>query len=170
MSRFLNMLCSWLMMISIIAVGHSLQSFQDHTFLYENIYTGKPDLGEKAKTCMLCVGDSDAWWGNHEEGFPVASFRNQVMGHMVYTLHCIWRITNPRSSQTMIQTLKRYPKSLQVGFPHERLQARHGFPQCPEPLCWRVIAHFCLCFPALIRGVAWAAAPFHSSDNSMSHL
>ncbi|XP_010854144.1 PREDICTED: probable ergosterol biosynthetic protein 28 [Bison bison bison] len=44
MSRFLNVLCSWLMMISIIAVGHSLQSFRDHTFLYENIYTGKPDL------------------------------------------------------------------------------------------------------------------------------
>nr|XP_014331974.1 PREDICTED: probable ergosterol biosynthetic protein 28 [Bos mutus] len=52
MSRFLNMLCSWLMMISIIAVGHSLQSFQDHTFLYENIYTGKPDLvnGLQART------------------------------------------------------------------------------------------------------------------------
>ena len=52
--------------------------------------------------------DSDAWWGNHEEGFPVASFKNQVMWHMVYTLHCIWRITNPRSSQTMTQILKRY--------------------------------------------------------------
>ena len=54
MSRFLNVLRSWLMMTSIIATGHSLQSFQDHTFLYENIYTGKPDLGEKAKTCILC--------------------------------------------------------------------------------------------------------------------
>ena len=60
MSRFLNVLRSWLMMTSIIAVGHSLQSFRDHTFLYENIYTGKPDLGEKAKTCILCAGDSDA--------------------------------------------------------------------------------------------------------------
>ncbi|XP_045017961.1 ergosterol biosynthetic protein 28 homolog isoform X5 [Bubalus bubalis] len=45
MSRFLNVLRSWLMMTSIIVVGHSLQSFRDHTFLYENIYTGKPDLG-----------------------------------------------------------------------------------------------------------------------------
>lgn len=113
--------------------------------------------------------DSDTWWGNHE-GFPVASFRNQVMGRMVYTLHCIWRITHPRSSQTMTQTLTRYPKSLQVGFPHELPQAHDGFPQRPEPLCWRVAAHFSLRFPALIRGVAWAAAPFHSSDNSMSHL
>ncbi|XP_055394676.1 uncharacterized protein LOC129621820 isoform X1 [Bubalus kerabau] len=55
MSRFLNVLRSWLMMTSIIVVGHSLQSFRDHTFLYENIYTGKPDLGEKAKTCILCA-------------------------------------------------------------------------------------------------------------------
>ncbi|MXQ96611.1 hypothetical protein E5288_WYG022006 [Bos mutus] len=52
MSRFLNVLRSWLMMTSIIATGHSLQSFQDHTFLYENIYTGKPDLvnGLQART------------------------------------------------------------------------------------------------------------------------
>uniref|UniRef100_A0A8B9X4A5 Ergosterol biosynthesis 28 homolog n=1 Tax=Bos mutus grunniens TaxID=30521 RepID=A0A8B9X4A5_BOSMU len=52
MSRFLNVLRSWLMMTSIIAAGHSLQSFQDHTFLYENIYTGKPDLvnGLQART------------------------------------------------------------------------------------------------------------------------
>ena len=55
MSRFLNMLCSWLMMISIIAVGHSLQSFQDHTFLYEKLYTGKPDLGKKANTSSFVV-------------------------------------------------------------------------------------------------------------------
>ncbi|XP_055394675.1 ergosterol biosynthetic protein 28 homolog isoform X4 [Bubalus kerabau] len=52
MSRFLNVLRSWLMMTSIIVVGHSLQSFRDHTFLYENIYTGKPDLvnGLQART------------------------------------------------------------------------------------------------------------------------
>ena len=29
--------------------------------------------------------------------FLLASFRNQVMAHIMYTLHCIWRITNPRS-------------------------------------------------------------------------
>ena len=48
--------------------------------------------------------------------FLLASFRNQVMVHIVYTLHCIWRVSKPRSSQTMTQTLKRYPKSLQVSF------------------------------------------------------
>ena len=102
--------------------------------------------------------------------FLLASFKNQVMAHIIYTLHCIWRITNPRSSQTMTQILKRYPKSLQVGFPHEFPQAHDGFPQHPEPLCWKVVAHFSLRFLPLIRGVAWAAAPFHSSDNCMSHL
>ena len=54
MSRFLNVLRSWLVMVSIVAAGHSLQSFQDHTFLYENIYISKPDLGKEAKTCILC--------------------------------------------------------------------------------------------------------------------
>ncbi|KAF4008507.1 hypothetical protein G4228_020257 [Cervus hanglu yarkandensis] len=52
MSRFLNVLRSWLVMTSILAVGHSLQSFRDHTFLYEKIYTSKPDLvnGLQART------------------------------------------------------------------------------------------------------------------------
>ncbi|KAM7239273.1 hypothetical protein CapIbe_008768 [Capra ibex] len=52
MSRFLNVLRSWLVMVSIVAAGHSLQSFQDHTFLYENIYISKPDLvnGLQART------------------------------------------------------------------------------------------------------------------------
>ena len=54
MSRFLNVLRSWLVMVSIIAMGNTLQSFRDHTFLYEKLYTGKPDLGKKAKTCILC--------------------------------------------------------------------------------------------------------------------
>ena len=54
MSRFLNMLRSWLMMTPSMAAGHSLQSFRDYTFFSENIYTGKPDLGKKAKTCILC--------------------------------------------------------------------------------------------------------------------
>ena len=40
--------------------------------------------------------------------FLLASFRNQVMVRIIYILHCIWRITNPRSSQTMTQILKRY--------------------------------------------------------------
>lgn len=47
MSRFLNVLRSWLVMVSIIAMGNTLQSFRDHTFLYEKLYTGKPNLGKK---------------------------------------------------------------------------------------------------------------------------
>ena len=54
MSRFLNVLRSWLVMTSVIAMGYSLQGFRDHTFLYEKLYTGKPDLGKKANTCILC--------------------------------------------------------------------------------------------------------------------
>nr|XP_060476308.1 ergosterol biosynthetic protein 28 homolog isoform X2 [Panthera onca] len=52
MSRFLNVLRSWLVMVSIIAMGNTLQSFRDHTFLYEKLYTGKPDLvnGLQART------------------------------------------------------------------------------------------------------------------------
>ncbi|XDB54132.1 hypothetical protein AB1E18_007603 [Capra hircus] len=52
MSRFLNVLRSWLVMVSIVAAGNSLQSFRDHTFLYEKLYTGKPDLvnGLQART------------------------------------------------------------------------------------------------------------------------
>ncbi|XP_043328535.1 ergosterol biosynthetic protein 28 homolog isoform X1 [Cervus canadensis] len=52
MSRFLNVLRSWLVMTSVIAMGSSLQGFRDHTFLYEKIYTSKPDLvnGLQART------------------------------------------------------------------------------------------------------------------------
>uniref|UniRef100_A0A8D2G887 Ergosterol biosynthesis 28 homolog n=1 Tax=Theropithecus gelada TaxID=9565 RepID=A0A8D2G887_THEGE len=52
MSRFLNVLRSWLVMVSIIAMGNTLQSFRDHTFLYEKLYTGKPNLvnGLQART------------------------------------------------------------------------------------------------------------------------
>uniref|UniRef100_A0A673TK58 Ergosterol biosynthesis 28 homolog n=1 Tax=Suricata suricatta TaxID=37032 RepID=A0A673TK58_SURSU len=52
MSRFLNVLRSWLVMVSIIAMGNTLQSFRDHTFLHEKLYTGKPDLvnGLQART------------------------------------------------------------------------------------------------------------------------
>ncbi|XP_047396798.1 ergosterol biosynthetic protein 28 homolog isoform X4 [Sciurus carolinensis] len=52
MSRFLNVLRSWLVMVSIIAIGNTLQSFRDHTFLYEKLYTGKPNLvnGLQART------------------------------------------------------------------------------------------------------------------------
>ncbi|KAL6062700.1 hypothetical protein STEG23_014900 [Scotinomys teguina] len=52
MSRFLNILRSWLVMVSIIAMGNTLQSFRDHTFLYEKLYTGKPNLvnGLQART------------------------------------------------------------------------------------------------------------------------
>ncbi|XP_021101916.1 probable ergosterol biosynthetic protein 28 isoform X1 [Heterocephalus glaber] len=52
MSRFLNVLRSWLVMVSIIAMGNTLQSFRDHSFLYEKLYTGKPNLvnGLQART------------------------------------------------------------------------------------------------------------------------
>uniref|UniRef100_A0A8C0X1Y0 Ergosterol biosynthetic protein 28 n=1 Tax=Castor canadensis TaxID=51338 RepID=A0A8C0X1Y0_CASCN len=52
MSRFLNVLRSWLFIVAIIAVGNTVQSFRDHTFLYEKLYTGKPNLvnGLQART------------------------------------------------------------------------------------------------------------------------
>ncbi|XP_044870615.1 ergosterol biosynthetic protein 28 homolog isoform X2 [Mauremys mutica] len=52
MSRFLNVLRSWLVMVSIIAMGNTLQSFRDHSFLSEKLYTGKPSLvnGLQART------------------------------------------------------------------------------------------------------------------------
>ncbi|XP_038261838.1 ergosterol biosynthetic protein 28 homolog isoform X6 [Dermochelys coriacea] len=52
MSRFLNVLRSWLVMVSIIAMGNTLQSFRDHSFLSEKLYTGTPSLvnGLQART------------------------------------------------------------------------------------------------------------------------
>ncbi|XP_014591221.1 ergosterol biosynthetic protein 28 homolog isoform X3 [Equus przewalskii] len=52
MSRFLNVLRSWLVMVAIIAAGNTLQSFRDHTFLHEKLYTGQPGLvnGLQART------------------------------------------------------------------------------------------------------------------------
>ncbi|RXN26171.1 putative ergosterol biosynthetic 28 [Labeo rohita] len=46
MSRFLNVLRSWLLMVSVIAVGNTMQSFRDHSFLSEKLYTGTPDYGQ----------------------------------------------------------------------------------------------------------------------------
>lgn len=46
MSRFLAVLRSWLMMVAIIAAGNTLQSFRDHSFLSDKLYTGKPGQGE----------------------------------------------------------------------------------------------------------------------------
>ncbi|KAM8807183.1 ergosterol biosynthetic protein 28 homolog [Eudromia elegans] len=52
MSRFLNVLRSWLVMVSVIAAGNTLQSFRDHSFLSEKLYTGTPALvnGLQART------------------------------------------------------------------------------------------------------------------------
>ncbi|NP_001086305.1 ergosterol biosynthesis 28 homolog L homeolog precursor [Xenopus laevis] len=52
MSRFLAVLRSWLMMVSIIAAGNTFQSFRDHSFLSDKLYTGSPDLvnGLQART------------------------------------------------------------------------------------------------------------------------
>ncbi|KAI5102553.1 putative ergosterol biosynthetic protein 28, partial [Silurus meridionalis] len=52
MSRFLNVLRSWLVMVSVIALGNTVQSFRDHSFLSEKLYTGTPDFvnGLQART------------------------------------------------------------------------------------------------------------------------
>ncbi|XP_059579084.1 ergosterol biosynthetic protein 28 homolog isoform X2 [Alligator mississippiensis] len=52
MSRFLNVLRSWLVMVSIVALGNTLQSFRDHGFLSEKLYTDAPSLvnGLQART------------------------------------------------------------------------------------------------------------------------
>lgn len=52
MSLFLSALRSWLFLVSITTLVSSLQSFQDHTFIYEKLYTVKPDLvnGLQART------------------------------------------------------------------------------------------------------------------------
>lgn len=46
MGRFLNVLRSWLVIVSVIALGNSVQSFRDHSFLSEKLYTGMPEFGE----------------------------------------------------------------------------------------------------------------------------
>ncbi|XP_067312371.1 ergosterol biosynthetic protein 28 homolog isoform X1 [Pseudorasbora parva] len=52
MSRFVNVLRSWLLMVSVIAVGNTVQSFRDYSFLSEKLYTGSPDYvnGLQART------------------------------------------------------------------------------------------------------------------------
>ncbi|XP_029454252.1 probable ergosterol biosynthetic protein 28 isoform X2 [Rhinatrema bivittatum] len=52
MSRFLNILRSWLVMVSVIAIGNTVQSFRDYGFLSEKLYTSKPELvnGLQART------------------------------------------------------------------------------------------------------------------------
>lgn len=47
MRRFLNVLRSWLVMVSVIAMGNTVQSFRDHSFLSEKLYTGMPEFGEE---------------------------------------------------------------------------------------------------------------------------
>lgn len=49
MSRFLNVLRSWLVMVSVIAIGNTVQSFKDHSFLSEKLYTGTPEFGEQTR-------------------------------------------------------------------------------------------------------------------------
>ncbi|XP_069574678.1 ergosterol biosynthetic protein 28 homolog isoform X1 [Brachyistius frenatus] len=52
MSRFMNVLRSWLLMVSVIAMGNTVQSFRDHSFLSEKLYTGTPGFvnGLQART------------------------------------------------------------------------------------------------------------------------
>lgn len=51
MSRFLNVLRSWLVMVSVIAAGNTVQSFRDHGFLSEKLYTASPGLGKGRAGC-----------------------------------------------------------------------------------------------------------------------
>ncbi|KAG9336472.1 hypothetical protein JZ751_002819 [Albula glossodonta] len=44
MSRFVNVLRSWLVMVSVIGMGNTVQSFRDHGFLSEKVYTGTPEF------------------------------------------------------------------------------------------------------------------------------
>ncbi|XP_055291666.1 ergosterol biosynthetic protein 28 homolog isoform X1 [Moschus berezovskii] len=94
MSRFLNVLRSWLMMTSIIALGNSLQSFRDHTFLYEKLYTVKPDLvnGLQARTfgiwtllssvirCFCAINIHNKTYLNpgHASGAPAPGSRTRI--------------------------------------------------------------------------------------------
>ncbi|XP_076834142.1 ergosterol biosynthetic protein 28 homolog [Brachyhypopomus gauderio] len=52
MGRFLNLLRSWLVMVSLVAMGNTVQSFRDHSFLSEKLYTGTPGFvnGLQART------------------------------------------------------------------------------------------------------------------------
>ncbi|XP_029350068.1 probable ergosterol biosynthetic protein 28 isoform X2 [Echeneis naucrates] len=52
MTRFLNVLRSWLMMVAVIGMGNTVQSFRDHSFLSEKLYTGMPEFvnGLQART------------------------------------------------------------------------------------------------------------------------
>lgn len=34
-------------MVSVIAMGNTVQSFRDHSFLSEKLYTGTPEFGEE---------------------------------------------------------------------------------------------------------------------------
>lgn len=36
-------------MVSVIAMGNTVQSFRDHSFLSEKLYTGTPEFGEQPK-------------------------------------------------------------------------------------------------------------------------
>ncbi|XP_047915905.1 ergosterol biosynthetic protein 28 homolog isoform X1 [Anser cygnoides] len=52
MSRFLCVLRSWLLMVSVIAAGNTLQCFRDYSFVSEKLYTASPGLvnGLQART------------------------------------------------------------------------------------------------------------------------
>ncbi|XP_068539283.1 ergosterol biosynthetic protein 28 homolog isoform X1 [Anas acuta] len=52
MGRFLCVLRSWLLMVSVIAAGNTLQCFRDYSFVSEKLYTASPGLvnGLQART------------------------------------------------------------------------------------------------------------------------
>lgn len=59
MSRFLNVLRSWLVMVSVIAMGNTMQSFRDHSFLSEKLYTGTPEFGKWQLVFDDIIGHGD---------------------------------------------------------------------------------------------------------------
>lgn len=52
MGRFVNVLRGWLFMVAVVALGNTIQSFRDHSFLSEKLYTGSPEFvnGLQART------------------------------------------------------------------------------------------------------------------------
>ncbi|KAI6067903.1 putative ergosterol biosynthetic protein 28 isoform X1 [Aix galericulata] len=52
MGKFLCVLRSWLLMVSVIAAGNTLQCFRDYSFVSEKLYTASPGLvnGLQART------------------------------------------------------------------------------------------------------------------------
>lgn len=50
-------------MVSVIAMGNTVQSFRDHSFLSEKLYTGTPEFGESQLLLLparICINQPTA--------------------------------------------------------------------------------------------------------------